>query len=240
MTETASKVGAEEIRVLSAGAVKRGVGALAEAFGRDTGAIVTVTFATAPVLKRKVEDGTAEADVVIAPVPAMEAFEEKGLVVAGTSAVIGSVKAAVVVRDGAHAPDISTAETFKYAILDADSLVYNRASSGLYIEELMARLGVAEEVAAKTTRLATGAEVMKHLAASEAPKEIGFGQIPEISVYRDQGVTLVGPLPEEIGKTTTYAAGLSATARAPEPAQAFIDSLATPAAKETFRATGVE
>ncbi|MCH7544429.1 MAG: hypothetical protein IIB65_12425, partial [Proteobacteria bacterium] len=52
----------EEIRVLSAGAVKRGVGTLAEAFGRDTGAIVTVTFATAPVLKGKVEDGTAEAD----------------------------------------------------------------------------------------------------------------------------------------------------------------------------------
>ncbi|MCH7710051.1 MAG: substrate-binding domain-containing protein [Proteobacteria bacterium] len=230
----------EDIRVLSAGAVKRGVGTLAEAFGRDTGVAVTVTFATAPVLKGKVEDGTAEADVVIAPAPAMKAFEEKGLVVAGTSAVIGGVKAAVVVREGAPAPDISTAETLKKAILDADSLVYNRASSGLYIEELMARLGVAEEVAAKTTRVATGAEVMKHLAASEALNEIGFGQIPEIRVYRDQGVTLVGPLPEEIGKTTTYAAGLSATARAPEPAQAFIDSMATPAAKETFRATGVE
>ena len=230
----------EEIRVLSAGAVKRGVGTLAEAFGRATGATVAVTFATAPVLKRKVEDGTAEADVFIAPAPAMKAFEEKGLVVAGTSAVIGGVKAAVVVREGAPAPDISTAETLKKAILDADSLVYNRASSGLYIEELMARLGVAEEVAAKTTRVATGAEVMKHLAASEALNEIGFGQIPEIRVYADQGVTLVGPLPEEIGKTTTYAAGLSATARAPEPAQAFIDSMATPAAKETFRATGVE
>ena len=230
----------EEIRVLSAGAVKRGVGALAEAFERDTGAIVTVTFATAPVLKGKVEDGTAAADVFIAPAPAMKAFEEKGLVVAGTSAVIGSVKAAVVVREGAPAPDLSTAETLKKAILDADSLVYNRASSGLYIEALMVRLGVAEEVAAKTTRVATGAEVMKHLAASEALNEIGFGQIPEIRVYRDQGITLVGPLPEEIGKTTTYAAGLSATARASEPAQAFIDSMATPAAKETFRATGVE
>ena len=230
----------EDIRVLSAGAVKRGVGTLAEAFGRDTGVAVTVTFATAPVLKGKVEDGTAAADVFIAPAPAMKAFEEKGLVVAGTSAVIGGVKAAVVVREGANAPDLSTAETLKKAILDADSLVYNRASSGLYIEELMARLGVAEEVAAKTTRVATGAEVMKHLAASEALNEIGFGQIPEIRVYRDQGVTLVGPLPEEIGKTTAYAAGLSATARASEPAQAFIDSLATPAAKATFRATGVE
>ncbi len=235
-----AKTGTGEIRVLSAGAVKRGVGTLAEAFGRDTGAIVTVTFATAPVLKGKVEDGTAEADVVIAPVPAMKGFEEKGLVVAGTSAVIGGVKAAVVVRDGADAPDISTAETFKYAILDADSLVYNRASSGLYIEELMARLGVADAVAAKTTRLGTGGEVMKHLAASEVAKEIGFGQIPEIRVYADQGVTLVGPLPEEIGKPTTSAAALSATARAPEPAQAFIDSMATPAAKEIFRATGVE
>ncbi len=230
----------EEIRVLSAGAVKRGVGTLAEAFGRDTGTIVTVTFATAPVLKRKVEDGTAEADVIIAPVPAMKGFEEKGLVVAGTGAVIGGVKAAVVVRDGANAPDISTAETFKHAILDADSLVYNRASSGLYIEELMARLGIADAVAAKTTRLATGGDVMKHLAASEARNEIGFGQIPEIRVYLDQGVTLVGPLPEEIGKTTTYAVGLSASARAPEPAQAFIDTMATPAAKETFHATGVE
>lgn len=230
----------EEIRVLSAGAVKRGVGALAEAFGRDTGTIVTVTFATAPVLKGKVEDGTAEADVVIAPAPAMKGFEEKGLVVAGTGAVIGSVKAAVVVRDGANAPDISTAETFKYAILDADSLVYNRASSGLYIEELMVRLGVAEEVAAKTTRLATGGEVMKHLAAGEGANEIGFGQIPEISVYEGQGVRLVGPLPEEIGKTTTYAVGLSASAVTPATARAFIDTMATPAAKETFRATGVE
>ena len=230
----------EEIRVLSAGAVKRGVGALAEAFGRDTGATVTVTFATAPVLKRKVEDGTAEADIVIAPVPAMKGFEEKGLVVAGTGAVIGGVKAAVVVRDGAHAPDISTAETFKIAILDADSLVYNRASSGLYIEELMARLGVAEEVAAKTTRLATGGEVMKHLAVSEVANEIGFGQIPEISVYEDQGIRLVGPLPEEIGKTTTYAVGLSASALTPATVRAFIDTMATPAAKDIFRATGVE
>jgi molybdate transport system substrate-binding protein len=240
MTDTESKAGAGEIRVLSAGAVKRGVRALAEAFGRDTGAAVTVTFATAPVLRRKVEDGTAEADVIIAPVPAMKGFEEKGLVVAGVNPVIGSVKAAVVIRDGANKPDISTAETLKKAILDADSLVYNRASSGLYIEELMARLGVTEEVAAKTTRVATGGEVMKHLAASEVANEIGFGQIPEIRVYEDQGTTLLGPLPDEIGKTTTYAAGRAAGAAAPEPAQAFIDTMATPAAKEIFRATGVE
>ena len=134
----------------------------------------------------------------------------------------------------------STAEAFKYAILNADSVVYNRASSGLYIEELMVRLGVAEEIAAKTTRLDTGGEVMKHVAASAALNEIGFGQIPEIRVYEDQGITLLGPLPDEIGKTTTYAAGRSASAAAPEPAQAFIDTLATPAAKEIFRATGVE
>jgi molybdate transport system substrate-binding protein len=81
---------------------------------------------------------------------------------------------------------------------------------------------------------------MQHLANSEAANEIGFGQIPEILVYKDRGVKLVGPLPEGIGKTTTYAAGLLAGAGAPEPAKAFIAFMTTPSARETFIATGVE
>ncbi len=235
-----SRASGAEIKVLSAGAVKRGVAALAEAFHRETGHEVVVTFATAPVLRGKVEEGEDAADIVIAPVPAIEDFEEQGRTVAGTSAVLGRVKAAVVVRDGAPEPDISTTAAFREAILAAESLVYNQASSGLYIEKLMEKLGVAEEVKAKTTRVPTGGAVMKHLANSNAAVEIGFGQIPEILVYKDEGVKLVGPLPEEIGKTTTYAAGLLAGAGAPEPASAFIRYMATPSARETFIATGVE
>ncbi len=235
-----SGAAAAEIKVLSAGAVKRGVAELAAAFHRATGHEVDITFATAPVLRGKVEEGEAAADIVIAPVPAIEDFEETGRTVSGTGAVLGKVRAAVVVRDGAPEPDISTTEAFKKAVLAADSLVYNQASSGLYIEKLMEKLGVADEVRAKTTRVPTGGAVMQHLANSSAAVEIGFGQIPEILVYKDRGVKLVGPLPEGIGKITTYAAGLLAGADAPEPATAFIEFMTTPSARETFIATGVE
>jgi len=240
MSGTSAQVSAAEIKVLSAGAIKTGLANLAKSFEEKTGHKVTITFATAPVLHGKVENKEVTADIVVAPIPTMTGLEEKGRVVAGTRAVLGSVRAAVVVRDGVPEPDISTAEAFKKEILAARSLVYNQASSGLYIEKLLDRLGVAERVKDKTTRVLTGGAVMKHLAGSKTENEIGFGQVPEILVYKDQGVKLVGPLPKEIENVTTYAVGLLVDASTPEPAGKFIRFLATPSAREAFAATGVE
>ncbi len=170
----------------------------------------------------------------------MKRFEDNGRVVAGSMAVLGRVRAAVVVRAGVPEPDISTAEALKKEILAARSLVYNQASSGLYAEKLMDRLGIAGCVKATTTRVPTGGAVMKHLAGSKTEKEIGFGQVPEILVYKDQGVKLVGPPPKEIENVTTYAAGLLVDASTPEPAGKFIRYLATPSARDAIAATGVE
>jgi molybdate transport system substrate-binding protein len=234
-----SSVSAAHIQVLSAGAPKGGVAACAEAFSRDTAHEVVYRFATAPVLRAQVEKGEAEADIVIAPVPSMEVFEKDGRVVAGTTVVIGSVQAGVAVRDGVPDPDISTPETFRAAILGAKSLVCNEASSGIYIIELMERLGIATEAAAKMTRLPSGSAVLQHLSESAVADEIGFGQIPEIRRFADKGVRLVGPLPQEIGKVTTYAAGLLSDASAPEAGADFVQFLATPAAKRIFVENGV-
>jgi molybdate transport system substrate-binding protein len=124
-------------------------------------------------------------------------------------------------------------------VLGAKSLVCNEASSGIYIIELMERLGIAREAAAKMTRLPTGAAVLQHLAESEVAGEIGFGQIPEIRRFEGKGVKLVGALPREIGKVTTYAAGALSGALAPQAAAAFVEFLATPAAKKIFVENGV-
>lgn len=229
-----------ELKVLSAGAIQRGLASLAKAFQKETGHKIIITFATAPVLRSKVENEEASADIVIAPVPAMKDFEKNGHIVAGSSTVVGSVKAGVVVREGAPEPNISTAEALKKEIIASQSLVYNEGSSGLYVEKLMERLGVAEEAKPKTTRLPNADAVMKHLASSKIAKEIGFGQVTAILVYADQGVKLVGPLPKEIENTTTYAAGVSTATKTPELAEKFVRSLVTPPAREAFKATGVE
>lgn len=230
---------AEHIQVLSAGAPKGGVSKCAEVFSEETAHRVTCRFATAPVLRAQVEAGEAGADIVVAPVPSMQAFENDGRIAAGSAVVIGSVQAGVAVRDGVPDPDISTPEAFREAVLRAKSLVCNEASSGIYIIELMERLGIAREAAAKMVRLPSGAAVLQHIAESEVADEIGFGQIPEIRRFEGKGVKLVGPLPREIGKVTTYAAAALFSALVPEGAAAFVDFLATPEAKKIFVENGV-
>lgn len=228
------------LKVLSGGAVQRGLEAAAQAFEIETGHKIVLTFATAPAIRRKVESEEIFADVVLAPVQTMEEFTNSGHIVAGSSVVIGSVKAGVVVRRDAPEPDIATAKSLKKEILDSQSLVYNEGSSGIFVEKLLDQLGVAAEVKARTIRFADAEGVMKHLAGSRAAREIGFGQITAILMRSDQGVKLVGPLPKEIENITTYAAGVSTRGEAPDLAQRFVRYLTTPAAKATFRSTGVD
>lgn len=229
-----------EIKVLSGGAVRRGLESLAQSFERETGHKTAITFATAPVLRQNVESGEDPSDVIVVPAPMMKNFETSKRVVSGLSTVIGSVKAGVVVRQGPWAPDISSAAAFKKEIIDCNSLVYNEGSSGIFVEKLLERLGVAADVKSKTTRLPDADGVMKFLASSKTEKEIGFGQLTAIALYTTKGVMLVGPLPEEIENVTVYAAGVAAGASAPEPAATFVRYLVTPSAKEVFKAAGVE
>lgn len=226
------------IRILSAGAPKQGVGDSARSFTRASGHDVDVTFATAPVLRERVENGEAAADLLVAPVALMADCLAAGRVEQGTDIVIGSVTAGVAVREGATPPDISSVDSLKAALLAADAVLYNVASSGQHIASMMERLGLVEALARTTERLPTGSAVMERLAEGTAASEIAFGQITEISRFEGGGVTLVGPLPPEIGKKTTYAAGLLAGAA--EPARALLAFMDTPEARRIYADAGLE
>ncbi|MDF1592071.1 MAG: substrate-binding domain-containing protein [Desulfobacterales bacterium] len=230
------------IRILSAGASKTGVARCAKAFTQKTGVPVSVEFATAPVLRNTINSGTSDADIVVAPVPTAEAFAADGHTVDGTGSIIGSVKAAVTVKNGAIEPDLTSAETLKQAIIETDSLVYNEASSGQYIATMMENLGIADEVAAKTIRTKTGAAVMEHLHKSALTSEIGFGQATEIQVQIDKGlnVKLLGPLPKEVEKVTTYQSALLARAANKQQAKALLDFMASDEGRRICRETGLD
>lgn len=229
------------IRVLSAGAPKGGVARTAELFEKTTGHSFEITFTPAPRIKETVEGGTAEADVVVAAAPAVEAFEAQGRTITGVMTVIGSIKAGVVVRVGAHEPDLSSAESLKTELLAADSLVRNEASSGLYIASMIEAMGIAEAVGDKTVCLPTGGDVLDHLAQSELEREIGFGQLTEIRRLEPEGkIKLVGALPKEVENITTYAAAPLAQAVDGDAAKAYVEFLAGSDAGEILRASGVE
>jgi len=225
---------AVEINVLSGAAVEPGLIAAADLFRKGTGHNVKITFATTPEIRRLVGAG-ATPDVVIAPHAALDELVESGTVDRAARVSLGRVGVGVVIRDGAPKPDVSTTDALKRAVLDADAVIYNRASSGLYVEGLLQRLGLAEHIQAKTKRY-TGTDMIEPLAMGNG-KEIGFMPVAQILNCRGRGLQLAGPLPADIQNYTRYAA---APAPKSESGLAFVRFLGTSEAKGIFVSEGIE
>jgi molybdate transport system substrate-binding protein len=228
---------AAEIKVLSAGAIEPGLKAVATAFQKSTGHVVRITFNTAPQLRKRISDGEIQ-DVVIAPPALIEEISKAGKLTQDRIDV-GRVGMGVAVRPGAPLPDISSAEALRKSVLEAESIVFNRASTGLYFEGLLKKMGIYEQVEKKTTRYPDGNSVMEHVLKGKG-REIGFGPITEILLHRDHGLRLVGPLPAEAQNYTRYTAAVMTGAQAAGAAQDFVRYLGTPAAKAAFAAAGIE
>jgi molybdate transport system substrate-binding protein len=229
---------AADIRILSGGAVEPGLQAFAQVAKRETGHDLRTEFNTTPQIVQRIAAGQVF-DIVIAPPDAIAKAAKEGKVVTETQVPVGRVGGGVVVRSGASLPDIASVDALKRTLLAADSVVYNTASSGIYLDKLFEKMGILERLKPKTTRYPGGAEVMAHVSKGKG-NEIGFGAITEIKAYEPKGVKLVGPLPADVQNYTSYEAVMMTGAASPEAVKAVLNQMATPAGKAAFAAGGVE
>jgi molybdate transport system substrate-binding protein len=234
----ADRAEAAEVKVLSAGAVRSVVSGLAEAFRRESGHTVTLTFGTVGAVRQKLAAGEP-ADVLILSDVAIDDLARQGAVAAGTRTDIARTGMGVGVRQGAPVPDISTPDAFKQALLAATSITYvdpaQGATSGVHFAGVLQRLGIAEAVKGKT-KLVAGGYPAELVAKGEA--ELVAHQISEILPVK--GVTLVGPLPKDLQKITTYSAGLAARSAVADAARAFIAFVSRPSFKSAFAEAGLD
>lgn len=231
-------VAAEDVTVLSAGAVEPGLAAALRAYEKDTGSKVAVIFNTAPQIRERVEKKGEKYDVVIVPPAVMDAFAEAGRV-EPERVTLGRVGQGIAVRPGAPVPDISTVDAMKRALLEAQSVVFNRATGGQYIESMLRDIGVYDEIEKRTTRYASAAEVMAHLLKGTG-RELGFAPMTEIMLYKEKGLRFVGPLPGQVQQHNTYVASTMRGAANARTASALVRFLGTPAAKAALVSGGVE
>ena len=234
----ADVAGADEVKVLCAGAVRSVVSELTGPFQAETGHSVSLSFGTVGVNRQKLMSGEP-ADVVILTDVAIDEVIAAGAVVAGSRADIARTGMGLAVREGAPRPDISTSEAFKQTLLAAKSLVYvdpaQGATSGIHFAGVLKRLGIADTLKAKTQLVAGGYPAEK-VASGEA--EIVVHQISEIVPVK--GVVLVGPLPGDLQKVTVYSAGLASRSASPAAGRAFIVFLTRPAFRPKFAAAGLD
>jgi molybdate transport system substrate-binding protein len=187
---------AAELKVLSAGAVQPGLNAAADIFRDKTGDVAKIAYDPATVLGKRIGGGEV-ADVVVSSPAVIAELTKAGRVLSEDQVRLGRVGVGVVVREGAPLPDLSSTQALKNALLAADAVVYNTASSGAYVEDMLKKIGAFDQIQGKLVRLFDGNAVMRRLVEGKG-KEFGFGGITDIVLNHDKGVRLVGALPAEV------------------------------------------
>jgi molybdate transport system substrate-binding protein len=234
----APAVGAD-LKVTSAGAVRGLIAQIIDDYSRQTGQKFEFTVGTTGQLRAIIGSGFP-ADLVITSAPLMGELEKTGNLTPGSRADLGRVGLGIVVRDGASVPDVSTADGFRKAMVDAPRIAIVDPSSGAvydpHLYGVYQHLGVSDVVTRKAVMQIGGKEVAEAVAAGQA--DIGVTFISEIIPIK--GARLAGPLPPGLQGYVVYATAIPKASTDPAAARAFIDALISPAMARRWTAAGFE
>jgi len=176
-------------------------------------------------------------DIVIVAETLLDQFIKEGLVLREGHAPVARSSIGMAVRAGAPKPDIGSADALKRTLLAAESIGYSASVSGQYLTtELYQRLGIADRVLPKSRLIGGGERVGAVVARGEV--EIGFQQMSELLPV--PGIDHITPLPPELQKVSSFAAGVAASAPDSALARRVIGFLASSEAAQAIKDSGLE
>ena len=207
-------------------------------FERSSGHKVTAAYAPLGVITERVSKGEA-IDVAIVSAKQNEALQKEGKLLAGSRVEIAQVGFTVFIKKGAAKPNLSSADALKRALLAARSIAIGDPARGggasLYTVDLLRRLGIADEVRAKSRLEPSGTEVAEAVAKGET--ELGIGVASDLGLVT--GIESVA-LPAEVQNYSLYVAGITAGSTQVGAAKALIAYLTSPTVKQALTANGFE
>jgi len=228
---------AAEIKLMASAnaALRSALTEVAPEFERSTGHKVTMDFASAAPLKRRIDAGETF-DIVIAPA-VVDDLIKQGKVAADTRAVFARTGLGIGAHKGAPKPDISSVEAFKRTLLNA-KLVGNNPESepGIQFLEILNRLAIAQDMRPRLKSYRSSSEMAAALESREV--EIVVSSITDL-LEKATLINVVG-FPSEIQRNIEIAAGVSVTTKEPEAAKALVRFLLSPTATSVFKAKGFE
>src|SRR5438552_1339801 len=181
---------AAELRVIAGGSMTASLNALTPEFEKATGHKLSTHFDSTPNIIARINSGTPF-DVVVVPVDVFKDAAAKARFAPGPTVDIARVVYGVIVRSGAPKPDIATPEAFKQTLLNAPSVAFLPSSAaGAFVLKTFERLGIADEMKAKTKVQASPAEIAPAVAKGDAELGVFLN-----NVLIAPGVELVGPFP---------------------------------------------
>lgn len=224
-----------ELTLLSSGAMRPALSGLIPEFERSSGHEVTISYASAAVLVREIEEGKM-ADVVILSPQQIERLRNDGKLVDDNLLPLAKIEYGVFVKSGAPKPDVSRVRTLRQTLLNARTIALGdpkSSSSGSYFANLIERLQIADAVKPKIKTFSSGSAALEAIAAGEA--DLG---IWAISGANEPGVELAGVLPAQAKKFNVYAAGILVTSNQRPAAKELLSFISSPSSLAAMRSKG--
>ena len=229
---------ADEIRLLGPVSLRVVLPSLLPPFENSSGHKITVGYDTLGAITKRVLEGEA-VDVALVSPAQNEELQKQGKLLGGSAVEIARVGFTVFVKKGASRPGVGSVDALKGTLLAAKSIVLGDPAAGggagVYTAGLMQRLGLAEEIKARTKLVRSGTEVAEVVAKGEA--EIGIGVASDAAII--PGLDAI-PLPTGAQSYSVYVAGISSGSKQVDAAKALIAFLTSSAVKQALTANGFE
>jgi len=229
-----ASVRAAELQIIAGGGIAGPLNEIAAQYERASGHKTVIRYGTAPDLIKLASSGAAF-DLAVVPEEVWKDAAARARVAPGSTPRIARVGIGVAVRAGAPKPDICTVEALRQTLLNARSIASIPASAtGTLLAGIYERLGITDEMRARTKVLATPARIAEAVDSGDAQLAVFI-----LNVLIDPRLDVVGPLPAELQRELVYAAGVATNSKQPEAANAFLSYLMSPAAIAVIEAKGM-
>jgi molybdate transport system substrate-binding protein len=225
---------AAEIKLMCPAPMRTTIVELVAQFERVSPHKVAIAHTPSSFILKRVRGGEA-VDVTILTAQASDALIKEGKLARRADIARSSVGVAVLA--GAPKPDMNSADAVKRTLLAVKSFARNEgAESGMHMLRVFERLGIVEEMKAKTIAMPVNTGYVAQLVA-DRKVEMAAQQMPELHAVA--GITPT-PLPAELQLTIPFAAGVSSTTREGEAVEALLKFLASPAAAAILKDKGLD
>ena len=205
------------------------------AWQEQAGAAVAIDSVGGVDAAKRVQAGEAF-DVVILAADAIGKLAAAGRIVDGSVTDLVRSGVAIAVPRGAARPDIGSEEALRRAVLAAPTVGYSTGPSGVALQQLFARWGIAEAIQSRLVQAPPGVAVGSLVARGEVA--LGFQQLSEL-MHLD-GIEVVGSMPPELAIVTTFTGAVCSASTQPDAARALLDFIRSPAADEARRRNGMQ
>jgi len=225
-----------QLNVITSGGFAAAFAELQPEFEKSTGIKVTVTRGASQgsgpdTIGAQLRRGFP-ADVVILSREGLDDLIAEKRIATGSDVNLGQTPLGMAVRAGAPKPDISTVEAFKQTMLRAKSVTFPGSTTGIYmVKKLFPQLGIASEMAPKTT--STGVA-----AVAKGDAEIAVQPVSEL--LHAPGTKFVGTIPKEIQYVSVFSAAMVMGSKEAKASKQLLDFLTSEKARTAIKASGME